>query len=390
MSDDHRPSQPSSRRRRRAAWIAAVASVLVIVACGAALAWTVGTTNPDNALTAATLGTPGTPSLSRTPTTGASCTSVALTWTGAAGADRYLVEKNLTGAWTTLAASHTTTSITDTPTTAYTNLTVEYRITPRLASSTDWSGTPRMAEVTCGVGDVDDLVLTSTCSSNVLTWGAQPGATRYDVYRSIGTGAFSLVGSNVTGTTWTDTTAHPVGSKLSYYVRGDATGGTAPASNTVVNDAFDPFRVTDVTFTNTGAANSLNAGDRVAITFSQPSNGTTPSGTNSTSLYVRVSGGTRGVYFASNAASAASSGIGVGVFSANISGTNAAHAGTASWNAAKTTWTWTRGAGTAAPYSQPAWSSFTIGTRAANPARVKCSDGSVMSAASTPTANGWF
>src|SRR5687768_892881 len=119
------------RPRRWTRRISATAMLAVAFAClgmvGAAWAWSTLQANPGNAVAAAKVGAVS----SVEATTSNRCGSVALTWPTASSADRYRVEvRRQDGSWQVLAASHTTTSFTDTS--GYANRRVEWRITPFL------------------------------------------------------------------------------------------------------------------------------------------------------------------------------------------------------------------------------------------------------------------
>jgi len=379
--------------------VVTIAVVLVVLAAGVALAWTSSTTNPGNSVTAVTLSTAGTPLLGRTPAAGITCTSVNLSWTASPEADRYMIERDQSGVWTTLVASHTTTSYTDTPGTPFTHYTIKYRITPKLSTSMNWVGPSTTAAITCGIGDVDDLAISAeTCNDVTLTWTAAAGATRYDVWRSINGVAFTAVaaGANLGVLTYNDVNVPATaGQSVRYLIRTDDGMVQSTVDGNIATVAsFNPFRLLSVSVNNTGAANSVNAGDNVVLTFSKASNGVAPAGTNSTNIFVQTTGGSRGLWFASGAASAANAAIGGDRFAANITGTSQAMAGTAAWSNGNTTWTWNRVIATAIPLSNPAgWGTFSPSTRttgATNPSPIKCSNGSLLTATSAPIETGWF
>lgn len=381
-----RGTRPRTTLGRIALHAASAAALALVIGASVALAWTSSTSNPSNSVSTLTLGTPGSPSATPVPATGA-CTSVTVSWTTAANADRYRVEANASGSWVTLAASHATTSYSDT--TGYTNRTIEYRVTPLLAG-TSWEGTPATVEATCGIGDVDDAVASNTCNTGTVSWSAVAGANNYDVQRRVNGGGWTSLVTNTAATSYNDTGVTTAGALVEYQVRAGSGGTNGNWGNTASVSDFG-FYVTAISFSNSGTANSVNAGDRVALTFSKASNGTTPSGTNATSIYVRVNtAGTRGVYFASGSAAVASTAIGQAVFGANITGTSQAFTGTTAWSGGDKVWTWTRAAGAAVAESAPTWGAFNVGTSAANPARVVCSDGTSRLLASTVTPTGWF
>jgi hypothetical protein len=210
------------------------AIIAAVVVAGVAGAWNLSRTNPGNALTAATLGTPGSPASARVPAAGNSCTSFNLTWTAAANADRYRIERRIAGTWTTVAASHTSTNYTDTV--AATHYTVDHRITP-LRQGTSWEGPPVQASATCGVGDVEDLLATlqPNCLSTVLTWTIPAGANSVVVRRSVNGGAWNTAVATVNAptATWTDTTQHPAHATVEYLVEARLGGTIGNVSNLV-------------------------------------------------------------------------------------------------------------------------------------------------------------
>lgn len=364
----------------------------VLVCCwgGIALAWNIATTNPGNSVTAAKLGVVGTPSLVRSPADGASCTSITVSWEAAAEADRYRIERRVEGDWTVLAASHASTSITDTPPAAFADETVVYRITPFYSGSTSWTGEPSTARITCGLGRVDDLALVTRCSAGTLTWSAAEGATRYQVLRSVDMAPFAPVAGDVADTTWVDTTPHAVGANVRYVVRsGDASRTSSKDSNTVTDAGFSPFRILSVTIEDTGTANSVEPGDGVVVKFSEPVDPATPSGTGAETITLARNGVSRGMYLSSSSASVDSSAIAGFSFDRNVAGSGGSVSGTVSWGDGDTTWTW-RSTGAVITIARPAWAGTRVGTSSADPAPVTCSDGTTALTETQVVPTGWF
>jgi hypothetical protein len=376
----------------RARRIASAAAIVIVLSASAALAWTAGTTNPGNSITAGTLGTPGTPSFTRNPSTGTTCNSITVSWTAATNADRYKVERKLQGTWSTLAASHTTNSYTDTPGTSYTHLTITYRITPLYSGSANWTGPTSQSSITCGIGDVDDLGVTAgTCGKPVLSWSAAVGATQYDVYRSINGAAYAtFTGStNVAATTFTDTglpaSGAATGQNVSYRVRSDdgVTNSTVD-SNTAAIASYAPFRITAINITS-NANGSVNQNETLDVTFSEAAD-TTTGGIGAQSIFPQRNGASKGFYFASGTAATASSSIASFTITNAPTGGNVAIAGNATWPSS-THWLWTRQLAAAVATSAPTFGAQSVGSSAS---RVKCSDGTTTLLASSTTPTGWF
>lgn len=238
----------------------AAAALAVVVVAGGAAAWNViAPENPGNSLTAADIGAPGSPASARVPAAGNSCTSFNLTWTAAAHADRYRVERRISGTWTTVAASHTTTSFTDTV--SATHYTVDHQVTP-LRQGTTWEGDQVIVSATCGVGDVEDLaaVLQPSCLSTVLTWTVPTGATSVRIRRRVDGGAWNTNVANVAAptATWTDTTVHPAHATVDYLVEARNGGTVGNVSNQVtVNDFGCLVPPTDVAVTESCTSTQL-------------------------------------------------------------------------------------------------------------------------------------
>jgi hypothetical protein len=211
----------------------------------------------------------------------------------------------------------------------------------------------------------------------------------YDIWRSINGAGFVSAATNIAALTWNDTT-RTAGQSVRYYVVPNNAGGTNGQNSNTTTAVTVGFVITGIAFTNTGTANSVNPGDQVAVTFSKASNGLTPAGTNSTSIFIKATTGSRGVYFASALAAKASTAIARKAFGANITGTSQAFTGSAAWDGTNTVWTWTRGVGASVAESAPTWGAITVGTSGANPSRVRCNNGATFLSVSTVTPTGWF
>ena len=382
--------------RTRARRIAAVALLLALVGgTGVAIAtWGGSSSNPGNALVAGTIGAAG--GVNATDGGGV-CATVNVSWTAGAGATGYRVEaKTANGAYVVRNADvGNVTNWADTGG-GFTNREVTYRITALYAGSS-WEGTPAVdsTPLTCNVGEVDDLAATNACNDTDLTWSAATGATVYDVWRKVGAGAWTEIVTDQAGLTYSDPTVHAAGSTVQYYiVPGSAAGAgnNGNSGNTASIANWDTFKVNSVVVNNTGTANSVNLNDNIVVTFNKAALNTTPSGTNSTSIYIQrnATGGTRGLYLSAGTPATASSAIGWFRFTANITGTSRVVTGATAWSAGDTVWTWTRNNATAYAFGTPTYSTWTTGTSAANPARIKCSDNVGTLTTSTPTVSGWF
>lgn len=366
---------------RRAGRLLALVAACLLLSTGIALAWSIGTSHPGNSITALSIGAATSASAVPTPTTG-TCTSVTVTWDAATDADRYRVEKSTDGTWATMAASHSTTSITDT--TTYTNLTIDYRITP-LLSATAWEGPPATTSATCGVGDVKDLVATHGCNDVALTWSAVAGASRYEVWRSVNGGPFAALSTNVSTTGYTDTSAYTAGDELAYYVVPRLAGGAGNQSNTATVAAWDRFRVTSVVLNDAGGGDpvSLAPGDQVVVSFSKP---VQPGTATQSTIVASNAGGSRGVYLAAGGASAGATDIGSLRTSSGFVNNGGTFSGDVSWNAARTTWTWTANVGSPNVMDAALTGSWSLGTSAT---RARCAgDGTTPLADTAPVVSG--
>jgi hypothetical protein len=311
-----------------------------------------------------------------------------LTWDATPSATTYdwRYSTNGGGTWTT------TSNITGTTATLTTSLTpgatVLFQVRPGVGTTIDghWTASEQVDDWGC---EVDTVNLVPGCANATLTWTTSSNATSYDTqYSTNGGGTWTNGLTNSAALSWNNTATLTQGATVLHRVRpGIGTASDGKWSDPLQVDDWG-FHVVSVQFVNTGTANSLNAGDRVVVTFNRASNGTTPSGTNATSIHIRTGTGTRGVYLSANGTNSA---IGRVPFTANISGANTTYTGTAAWSAGNTVWTWTRAAGAAAAHSAPAFTTtFTAGTSAANPARVKCSNGTTNLSTSTFSVSGWF
>lgn len=354
-----------------------VATVVLAIGAAVAYAWTVGTSNPGNSISALSLGSPA-PVTAPPPTT-EPCSNILLSWTSAPNADRYRVEVNTSGTWTTLAASHTTTSISDT--TGYANLTIDYRVTP-LLSGTSWEGTPATATTTCGMGDVSDLTASNGCNDVVLAWSAVPNADRYEVWVSRNGAAATALTTNLTGTTtYTDTSTYAAGDVLAYQVRPRIGGSAGNFSNTAKIASWGRFRIMSIAVANAGTLGALDAGDTVTVTFSKPVDTGTAT---STQLIAKANQGTRGLWIAASGMASSTTEIGHVGTGNNLVG-DGTLPGSVAWSADNTVWTWTStGPG-------PAMSSDLAGTFSAgtSPSAASCAaGGSGLDTSVQPTLGG--
>jgi hypothetical protein len=381
------------RRRRtriaalsRARRVSSLAFVVVILCSSVALAWSISTNNPGNAITAATLGSPGTPTFTPSGVSPA-CTSILVSWTAAANANRYKVERTTLGVTTTLAASHTTTSYSDTPGTAFSDQVVSYRITPLYSGSASWTGPVATASYTCGIGEITNVALTTTCNRHVLTWAAASNAVRYDVYRKDGAAAFAQVQADVTGLTWTDSGPFTTGVDYQYKVFGDdGSRDSARDSNIVADAPFNPFRITSVAIVANGS-DTIDSGESIVVTFSEPTDGVAPT-SNATTVETKRTN-PRGIYVAASGPTVGATSM---VYIATGAPNYADHTvtGTSGWNAAKTVWTWTSNVGPLTTVTESWNADVTLGTaNSTSSSTVVCSDGSTVPVATgfTPTGN---
>jgi hypothetical protein len=340
-----------------------VATTLLLAGASVAWAWTTSSTNPATSVSGAVLAAPANLSIARTPASGNVCTALTVTWDAVPGANRYKVEGRVGGtAFSTLSPSHTTTSFTYVATFAHRTLFA--RVTPFIQGSS-WEGSPSYAQVTCGIGQIEDLQVTNPCSSSELTWTAPPGATNYDVQRRINGGGLTTISTNQSGTTYSDNGA-PLGSGDSVEYRiipgNGATNGVE--SNIETIGSWEPFRVTSILLANAGTTGVHNSGDTVTVMFSKPVD--TTSMTRST-VYVQRGGGNSGIWLAADNKRPDRAQLG-GIITANRvfdrPGNNRAIDGGVAWSASDTTWTWTSTDTTAGPYMDSDVSgSWTVGTQ---------------------------
>jgi glucan 1,4-alpha-glucosidase len=171
--------------------------------------------------------------------TGTKINSVSLSWSGNALATGYQVYRSTAGGTATLVTTTTNNSYTDTglsSTTAYTYYIVAvngYGSSPDSASVTASTLTP-------GPPPAAPTGLISTAigmTSVSLAWNSATDANGtvagYDVYRSTGTGAATLVGTTSTSTVYTDSSV-AASTTYKYYVTAfDTAGNMSAASNTL-------------------------------------------------------------------------------------------------------------------------------------------------------------
>ena len=132
--------------------------------------------------------------------------SVQLDWAVSPGATSYSVYRSTTsGAETLLQAGIGGNTFTDS--TAVNNTLYFYQIS---ASST-FGTSAKSSEVSVTPSNApNNIVTTGSASKVTITWNAVAGATGYNVYRgAAATGPFTVIGPNVQGTSFDDTTAAP-------------------------------------------------------------------------------------------------------------------------------------------------------------------------------------
>jgi hypothetical protein len=352
--------------------------VMLAASAGAAWAWSTVTTNPGNAITGAVLGAPSALATARTPATGNTCTNVDVTWTAAPNADRYLVERQIDGgAWVELATSHATTTYSDA--TGFTNAFVTWRITPRRSGSTSWQGTPATVSRSCGFGNVTDFVVTNPCNSTLLTWTAPPGATEFDIRRQVNGGGWSAeLVANQAATTWTDTTAHPIGALVEYQVRPGSGGVDGDWSTASGVSNWDVFRVTSVTFGNTGLEGTYEPGDTVTMVFSKPVATTTMT---MNTVRTRNTGGGGNVYIPGDGNNAGATEGGLYAVAAGFFSNTATITGATAWSNSDRTWTWTGVGAATVTMAGSLTGAWSVGT-SANSAR--CAADTSLALGATP------
>ncbi len=370
--------------RRAARVLGSMATIAVVVLLGTlgGVAWA-GFTSARTAsqqLATLQLQPVASASAAATATTATACTSIAVTWSAATGADAYRIQVSVAGgAWTdAIAETGTVTTWIDSAT--YTNVTVAYRVHARDAGS-DWEASvaAQTPSLRCGLPPVTGLAATNPCSSTQLGWTASAGATTYDVQRRINGGAWATIVTDQAGTSYADTTVHAPGSAVDYQVRpGVGAGLDGDWSTSATIASWDSFRIVSITGTNSGTLGTLNPGDALAVMFSKPA---LHASITSTSVTVDNAGGGRGLYPASS--TAAGTGIGKLAIAQNKFGASASYAGTITWSGANSIWTWTSTVAGTTMASAFANEAFTPGTG------VKCAaDSSALVAPVQPTASG--
>ncbi|MCB0878840.1 MAG: hypothetical protein KDC46_07655 [Thermoleophilia bacterium] len=358
----------------------------IAVTCGTvavSLAWNSSSSNPSNTVVAGTVGSPT--SLAATPTPSSAqprCTSVDLNWGAAPLADDRRIEvKTAKSSWSVLAASHGSTTYTDSNN--YRNYTVTWRVTP-VRAGTSWEGPDAQVTLTCGLGEVLDLTVTNDCSTSELAWTAAVNATEYEVQRKIPPASWSTIATAVTTTSYSDPTVHPAGSRVRYRVRPSDGSSNGRWSSVATIDSWDEFRVVSIVATNGGTANTRDSGDTIQMTFSKPVDTTTMT---TTSVVTRRNGNPRGLFLPATSAATGSTEVGQVDTSNNFFGGNATLAGTVAWSAADTVWTWTStGAGTGPSMSADLAGGWVLGTAASS---ARCAaDSTTPLAATAPTLAG--
>ncbi|MBU6409375.1 MAG: NPCBM/NEW2 domain-containing protein, partial [Verrucomicrobia bacterium] len=114
------------------------------------------------------------------------------------------------------------TNIANVPVTTFTDTNVVggltyYYVVSAVSSLGEGSNSLEVSAAPCAMPDAPTNVVTTPGFSQILvTWNASPGATSYNVYRFTGTTPPALVGSNVTGTNFTDSPLS--GNSTNYYL----------------------------------------------------------------------------------------------------------------------------------------------------------------------------
>ena len=162
--------------------------------------------------------------------------AVSLAWQGQDGVDGYRIyRKTGSGKWTTIVASTTDTSFTDTTVTE--GKTYSYTLRSNVGStwSTGYNDTAKTIKVPSAVpDDVNISMITqSTEGGIIVSWDAVPSADGYRVYRKTANASWKTVLSNTTDTTFTDTNAN-VGVTYYYTIRSVKNGVWSTGYNDTV------------------------------------------------------------------------------------------------------------------------------------------------------------
>jgi len=186
---------------------------------------------PQLVITGGTVAAPAAPT---NLTASAGNAQVSLSWTGSSGATSYNIYRSTSSGGegsTPYLTGVTTTSFTDTGVSNGT--TYYYEVTAvnsggESGESKEASATPQVPAPAAPTG----LTATAGNAQVSLSWTASSGATSYNIYRSITSGAESLLQSGVSGTTFTDSSVTN-GTTYYYKVAAVNAGGTSPLSGEV-------------------------------------------------------------------------------------------------------------------------------------------------------------
>jgi fibronectin type 3 domain-containing protein len=171
-----------------------------------------------------------------------SASEVDLSWSSAAGAATYLVQRAPSGTsnWTTVSQGGSGTSFADTSVSAGTSY--DYQVAGVDAGGTGaFSGTQTATTIP---GQPGTLSATANGTNEIdLNWSTAAGATSYDVKRGPGgSGNFTTDLGSVTNTSFADTGLNP-GDSFDYEVIPSDSTGPGPASNTATGTTL-PVQVT--------------------------------------------------------------------------------------------------------------------------------------------------
>ncbi|MBR2742689.1 MAG: InlB B-repeat-containing protein [Clostridia bacterium] len=149
--------------------------------------------------------------------------AVVLAWQPQSGVDGYRVHKKTgSGKWTTLVASTTATTYTDTAVTEGTTYTYTVRSFVGSEYSTGYNDTAKSIKVTSGTAaEPSPVAITSIKCVNgavVLAWQPQSGVDGYRVHKKTGSGKWTTLVASTTAATYTDT-AVTEGTTYTYTVR---------------------------------------------------------------------------------------------------------------------------------------------------------------------------
>lgn len=319
------------RLRSRLTVIALICSLLLLASGGVAFAAFTAAVSAGQTVSSLSLDNPG----SATATTADDCATIDVSWGPASNADSYRVQvKQGAGAWSDLGETDLTT-LSDT--TSYWNTTVYYRVFSRHAAS-GWEGTTPATTtgLTCGIGSVVDLSASHACSSVTLTWSAAANAVKYNVEVSENGAAWNSLATNLTTTSYTDTTQRSIGASVAYRVLPKSNSRSGEYSNVASIASWDNFRVTSITVADAAVPGALRAGDTINVTFSAPAD---PASLTVSSIHVKRGNPGPGLYLATVARD--TTGIGWLSTDGKFFGATASYAGVVGWADFNRTWTWT-------------------------------------------------